>query len=181
VAEPGSVLDPGDLLGPLDRAELRRLILAEPPLVDGYDDLDMQLQPHGLDVRLDALWRLEGVGRLGRESRELPGRTPIEFGPDEWVILPAGAYLFRLCESVHLPTDVMALGFARSSLLRCGASLGTAVWDAGYAGRSEVLLSVQNAAGLLLQRGTRVLQLVFFRLARATGAYDGRYQGEHLG
>jgi dUTP pyrophosphatase len=54
------------------------------------------------------------------------------------------------------------------------------VWDAGYSGRGEGLLSVLNARGWRLQRGARVLQLVFFRLSTATAeGYKGRYQNEN--
>jgi dUTP pyrophosphatase len=42
------------------------------------------------------------------------------------------------------------------------------------------MLSVNNARGFRLQRGARVLQIVFFRLASATGeGYRGRYHGEN--
>src|SRR3989442_11332336 len=35
-----------------------------------------------------------------------------------------------------------------SSLLRVGCNVETAVWDAGYRGRSEALMTVVNPAGL---------------------------------
>jgi dUTP pyrophosphatase len=39
---------------------------------------------------------------------------------------------------------------------------------------------VQNHRGFRLQRGARVLQLVFFRLSSATAeGYRGRYHGEN--
>jgi dUTP pyrophosphatase len=73
----------------------------------------------------------------------------------------------------------MALGLSRSSLLRCGASLHTAVWDAGYSGRSESLLVVHNPAGLDLEKNARVLQLVFSKLTGKSEGYNGIYQGEN--
>jgi dUTP pyrophosphatase len=63
-----------------------------------------------------------------------------------------------------------------------GAVLGTAVWDAGYRGRSTALLIVANPDGMRLERTARVLQLVFFTLdAPTVRGYDGTYQGENLG
>ena len=73
----------------------------------------------------------------------------------------------------------MALGLSRSSLLRCGASLHTAVWDAGYSGRSESLLVVYNPQGLDLEKNARVLQLVFSTLTGESQGYTGGYQGEN--
>jgi dUTP pyrophosphatase len=74
----------------------------------------------------------------------------------------------------------MALGRPRSSLCRCGVSLVTAVWDAGYRGRSTALLHVVNPAGFTVERDARLLQLVFFTLNAATEfGYAGVYHGEH--
>jgi dUTP pyrophosphatase len=75
----------------------------------------------------------------------------------------------------------MALGRPRSSLLRSGGAIHTAVWDAGYHGRSQALLVVYNPQGFRVQRDARLLQLVFFRLEQPVRAgYQGRYLGEGL-
>ena len=81
-----------------------------------------------------------------------------------------------------MPPDLIALARPRSSLLRCGGALHAGVWDAGYQGRSQALLSVQNQAGLHLQQGARIAQMVFFRMsAPPAQGYRGRYQGEGIG
>lgn len=169
----------GSVLG---AATLRTLCQADPPLVGELTDPDVQIQPNGIDVTLDAVWRLEGQGALGwsNDDRRLAARRSIEPGPDGWYDLPAGPYLIRLGEVVSLPLDVMALGRPRSSLCRTGASVHTAVWDAGYSGRSEALLVVYARDGIRLRRGARVLQLVFVRLDGATASYSGRYQRENV-
>lgn len=169
---------------PLNREEIRRLILdGDPPLVAGYAGLEAQLQPNGFDLTARAVARFVEPGRLGVSDadRVLPEVEALEFGGDGWLWLPPGAYRVTFNEVVSLPPDLMALGRPRSSLLRCGASLHTAVWDAGYRGRSQSLLVVQHPGGLGLERGARVGQLVFWRLAGAPGrGYGGRYQGEGL-
>jgi dUTP pyrophosphatase len=163
----------------LPAAEIRALLHAEPPLATDLADPDLQVQPNGLDLRLDSIWSPVGAGRLGRAERELPARRAVRFDDRDWVHLPAGAYVAQLSETLNLPVDLMALGYTRSSLLRGGTALLNAVWDAGYRGRSEVLLTVFNPAGVELQRGARILQLVFFRLTAPTEAYRGAYQGEN--
>ena len=174
------MLDPGRLPGPLTGPQIRALIAADPPLVSGLADPDLQLQPHGLDVRLETVWRPTAAGRIGLTEREIPPREALPFEPGGWQTLPAGGYVVRLCETVCLQKDIMALGFARSSLLRSGCGLFNAVWDAGYHGRSEVLLLVTNPSGFRVERGARIAQLVFFRLPSQTAGYSGAYQGEHL-
>ena len=55
----------------------------------------------------------------------------------------------------------------------------TAVWDAGYSGRSQSLLVVYNPQGLRLQKNARIVQLIFLQLTGTTEGYNGAYQGEN--
>jgi dUTP pyrophosphatase len=140
------------------------------------------IQPNGVDLSLDAVWRLAAAGALGRSNadRVLPPREALQVGPDDWLYLPHGSYGIRYAEWVSLPRDCGALCFPRSSLLRMGLHVPTAVWDAGYAGRGEGLLQVTNPHGVRLQQGARIAQLVVFRLSRPSGsAYAGAYQREN--
>ena len=165
----------------LSDAAIRRLVASERPLVTGYRDLDGQIQPNGIDLTLESVWRLTSAGRVsGDGSRLLPERERIVPAEDGYYELLPGPFVARLNETVHLPTDLMALGKPRSTLLRCGVAVHNAVWDAGYAGRSEVLIVVYNPAGFRVERHARFLQLVFFRLAEAATPYQGVFQGENL-
>jgi dUTP pyrophosphatase len=140
------------------------------------------VQPNGVDLSLEAVWRLAGRGSLGRSNadRELPAREELAFDADDWLELPRGTYGIRYAEWVELPRDCGGLCFPRSSLLRMGVHVPTAVWDAGYAGRGEGLLEVSNARGVRLQRHARIVQLVVFRLnAAARSGYAGSYQHEN--
>jgi dUTP pyrophosphatase len=127
------------------------------------------------------VYRYAGGGQLAFDNGErvLPETQALEFAGDGFLSLAPGCYRVVFNEVVSLPKDVMALGRPRSSLLRCGASLHTAVWDAGYSGRSESLLIVSNPHGLRLKRDARVLQLVFWKLLQPSEGYSGRYQGEN--
>ncbi len=164
----------------LSREELRAALAADPPLVEGVDP-QVQLQPNGIDLRVDRVQRLTSPGLLGAADgvREPASREEVQPDADGWWDLHQGAYVVTYQEKVNLPTDLMALARPRSSLLRSGVAIHTAVWDAGYSGRGEGLLAVLNHRGYRLQRGARVLHLVFFRLSHATAPYRGRYHGEN--
>lgn len=159
--------------------EIRELLHGDRPLVSGLAELDVQLQPNGLDLRLESIWLPEGAGRLGWLARAVPERRQLPFSGDGWLHLAPGAYVVRFWETVDLPLDVMALAFPRSSLLRSGCALFNAVWDAGYRGRSEALLAVLNPSGFSVERGARIAQMVFYRLSRSTRPYGGVYQHEN--
>jgi dUTP pyrophosphatase len=139
------------------------------------------VQPNGVDLSLDALWRFDCAGSLGRanEDRVLPGREELNFDVDGWIDLVPQTYGIRYAEWVELPVDCGGLCFPRSSLLRMGLHVPTAVWDAGYGGRGEGLLVVNNPHGARLQHRARIAQLVVFRLTEpAAAGYSGRYQHE---
>ena len=175
---PGAALDRDTIRGLITRPQGSSL-----PLVEGFFNLEDQLQPNGVDICLDSIARFVSTGAIGRDNRDrvIPDTEPINFGTDGWVHLPQGSYLVSFVEVVNIPLDIMALALPRSSLLRSGVSLPTAVWDAGYSGRSQALLSVSNPGGYRLQRGARLMQMVFFRLEQPPKqGYMGRYQAEGL-
>jgi len=106
--------------------------------------------------------------------------APLVFDGLGFIDLMPGAYIITYNEIVHLPNNVMALARPRSSLLRCGVTVNTAVWDAGYSGRSQSLMVVYNPQGFRLQRNARIVQLVFLQLTRETEGYHGAYQEENI-
>ncbi len=140
------------------------------------------MQPNGIDITIRDVACLESPGTIAiaNAGRSLSTLKPLTFDGQGFIDLAPGAYLITYNEIVHLPNNVMALARPRSSLLRCGVTIGTAVWDAGYSGRSQSLLVVHNARGFRLQQGARVAQLVFFGLTGETEGYRGVYQGENL-
>ena len=166
----------------LSANDIRKLIDQDPPLVEGYLDLESQVQPNGFDITLRDISRLQTPGQItvNNAERVVSELSPLEFDGTGFIKLNSGIYSITYNEIVHLPNNVMALARPRSSLLRCGVSVGTAVWDAGYSGRSESLLNVYHAGGFRIQKNARVVQLVFFRLTEDTEGYRGTYQNENI-
>jgi dUTP pyrophosphatase len=169
---------------PLDRESIGKLIHNAPSLVGDFVSLEQQLQPNGFDLSLREICNLVSPGSIGAEpdGRELSGLEPLLFDSGGWLQVAPGPYLITFNEVVNLPLDVMALGRPRSSLLRSGVSIHTAVWDAGYRGRSQSLMVVHHSGGYRVQRDARLMQLVFFQLSTAVSqGYQGRFQSENIG
>ncbi len=166
----------------LSKYEIQRLLKHKPPLVEGHINLSEQLQPNGFDLTLRQIALIQSQGRITVQNsqRLTSDLTPLVFDGLGYIDLAAGIYIITYNEIVHLPKDIMALGRPRSSLLRCGVTIGTAVWDAGYFGRSQSLMVVYNPLGIRLERNARMLQLIFFRLTEETESYRGAYQGENI-
>ena len=140
----------------------------------------MNLRGFDLSLRDVSLPQSAGTIAAANSQRVLPALAPLVFDGLDYLELVPGIYLITYNEIVHLPRNIMALGRPRSSLLRCGVNIGTAVWDAGYSGRSQSLMVVYNPHGFRLQRNARMIQLVFFELTGETEGYSGIYQGENI-
>ena len=163
--------------------QIRVRLRGSPPLIEGLRDEASQIQPCGVDLTVRTVSRFASQGAIDFDNtgRVLSVREDIPW-VDGAIDLPAGAFHIVYNERVNLPSDIMALAYPRSTLLRCGVTIYTAVWDPGYSGRAEALLVVHNTQGFRLARDARVAQLVFTALGAPVGnSYGGRFKGENPG
>jgi dUTP pyrophosphatase len=167
----------------LEGEKLRERLDASPPLIEGFLDRELQIQMNGVDFTLRDVYRFgdePGAVDFDNTERRTASTEPIAPDSSGWWHLTPGPYWVVYNEVVSVPPDVFALARTRSSVLRSGAQIGTALWDSGYSGRSGSLLVVSNPAGLRIKKDARVLQLVFFELdSPAEKTYAGRYQNEN--
>ncbi len=140
-----------------------------------------QLQPAGIDLTVGDVRVFEGSGRLSFKSRTLPKTSSVPMRNGVWDLKP-GCYQVVYNEVIRIPGDCAGIVLPRSSLLRLGADLRSALWDPGYVGRGIGLLIVLNPMGLRLEENARIGQLVLIRLERKPHKlYDGSYQYENIG
>lgn len=167
----------------LNREELREMI-EEEDLVENPIHLETQLTPNGFDLTAGEIHRYGAAGKLdfSNDERELPETTSIEprkRNPDDeygWWELDPGVYKIVANERVNIPRNLMAFTFPRSSLLRMGATIDNAAWEAGFSGVGEFMLHVENPEGIEIKENARVNQIVFVRMSETEEGYDGIYQ-----
>lgn len=139
-----------------------------------------QVQPAGIDLRVDEVHVFLGEGVLGKNERNLPKTRPLK-PQNGWWILEKGFYKIVFRDIVEVPSTAIGLCLPRSSLLRMGAHISCGFWDPGYRGRGEALLIVGNDHGIRVEHGARIAQLVFIRVEpSSSNTYSGLYQGERL-
>ena len=162
---------------------LLRSLIERGLAIQGLIAPELQIQPAGVELTLAKIFRLKGAGcvDLTNERRRVPEGEEIPFNEGGYVDLGPGAYRVLFNEIVRVPPDCIAIGLPRSTLIRSGATVLTALWDPGYVGRSQALLVVFNEHGIRLYKNARLLQLVFIKVEGCTRTYSGAYQGEGLG
>ncbi len=141
-----------------------------------------QFQPSGVDMTLKEVHEFLDAGKIDFDNseRKISETKKLGFDEKEELKLEPGSYKIKYNEYVEIPDHSSAIAFPRSSLLRCGAFLQCAVWDPGYHGRSESLLTVANPHGIVLKKNAKMIQLVFVKLSKkAQELYEGQYKGEN--
>ncbi len=144
---------------------------------------EIQIQPAGVELTLREVEEFldSGYIDLTNERRRISKCRKLEFDENGGIHLKPGAYKVRFNEVVNVPEDAIAIGLPRSSLLRSGVAIFSALWDPGYKGRSECLLVVFNPHGVYLEKNARLIQLVFIKLTRKPHRlYMGAYQKENI-
>lgn len=166
----------------LNKDQIKRMIHKK-RLIQGYIDLDKQLTPNGIDLTISSLSKFSQAGSLDFSNKERKLPQGEELLPQKeskesqygWWSLASGAYKVKTNETVNLPNNLMALAFSRTSLLRMGCFTSHGVWDAGFSGRGEFILSVQNPEGVKIKENARLVQLVFMEIEETQG-YEGIYK-----
>lgn len=169
----------------LNREEIRKLI-QEKNLIEGYMNLDIQLTPNGFDLTVGSIFEFDSAGTLdfSNKERKIPEgkeilaqkqRSEDKFG---WWNLKPAIYKVKTNETINLPLDLIALSFSRTSLLRMGAFTQHGAWDAGFKGKGEFVLVVQNPLGIKIKQNARIAQLVFMKINEVACGYNGVYQNK---
>lgn len=165
----------------LNKKEINQLIDKD-QLIENYINLEKQLTPNGFDITVSKIFEFDSAGALdfSNSERIIPqGKEliPVKIKSEDkygWWNLKKGSYKVRTNETVNLPNNLTALGFTRTSLLRMGALTQNGVWDAGFKGKGEFILTVNNPHGIRLKQNARLVQLVFLGVDETE-----EYQGIH--
>lgn len=160
-------------------------------IIDGFNP--DHLTPVGYDFTINKLYTMAGPSWIGKTGKKLPQYYEIppqkdmrdQYDSEEARTTPGWSvwdniYIIEFAETVRIPAGYMGLMWPRSTLLRCGLTLETAIWDAGYVGISKTTLVAPDKNAVWLAQGARVGHMVLVKLDTAGSLYSGSYQGEGL-
>ncbi|QGN06186.1 dCTP deaminase [Halorhabdus sp. CBA1104] len=176
------ILSDTDILRRLEEGDLR---------IEPLDDLDLQVQPASVDLRLGREFLEFQHANIPcihpnseQEVDEYVEETVVEEG-GEFILHPGDFVLGTTKERVAIPDDLIAHVEGRSSLGRLAVVVhATAgLCDPGYEGQITLELSNLGTAPVALNPGMRISQLTFTELSspaeRPYGEERGsKYQGQ---
>jgi len=140
-------------------------------------DSGEQKQPAGFDVTVSNIQSFPRTKfTLGIEKGENSALTQV-LSDGSYFDLAPGAYFVELNEITTIPPDAIGILLPRSTLLRNGLDVRTALFDPGYSGQPKVMLVCHRPARI--QKFSRIGQLIILKSDREfPSKYSGRYQGE---
>lgn len=141
-------------------------------------DIEEQIQPNGLDLRVISLYEVSGRARLPRESKMDYSNISFEKVPfkEGWASLqPQRQYLADFREVCSMKDGYSGIVIPRSSLLRVGVHATSGLWDTGWEGGLGCSLRPINPVDI--EFGARLAQIIVTKSEFNGRRYDGRYQG----
>ncbi|MHC4644002.1 MAG: dCTP deaminase domain-containing protein [Planctomycetota bacterium] len=144
-------------------------------------DLEEQVQPNGIDVRIREVGELpinmhKPFKMWANGKKYVPQHGPCEgtlMNDNPAFVLKRGyPYTINCYEMVEVPVGLVAMVYGRSTLHRNGVFCRSAVYDAGF--HDHVGMMMFPFVDYWVEQQTRVAQIVFFE-AKGSGKYDGQY------
>lgn len=155
-----------------------------------YPDRDEKdYQPSGMDLRVGNVFGLiveeNGLYGLIDGQKYLPEHKPIKpsllkIREDDyvagWFLEPQIPYIFQVKGQIHIGDNNAQFYLPRSTLLRAGVNVYTALGDLGYNGHLSFLVINHGPKRFFVQTNERFAQLVDFEVQGGSESYDGDYQ-----
>lgn len=155
---------------------------------------DNDYQPSGLDLRLGKVFSLKeeegevyGIlngQKLIPDHEEVPLTQfhDVECGIDifGWALAPGIPYICQVQEQIKIGDNNAQLYLPRSTLLRAGINVYTALGDLGYNGHLSFLVINHSNSFFFIEKGERFAQLVDFEVRGGSESYDGDYQEKEI-
>lgn len=148
-------------------------------------------QPSGLDLRLGDVFYLKaerdapyglinGEKHLPEQERLKP--VLMSIGEDDyvegWKLIPCQPYICQVEDPIQIGDNNAQFYLPRSTLLRAGVNVCTALGDLGYNGHLSFLVINYGPRPFFIQKGERFAQLVDFEVQGGSESYDGDYQND---
>lgn len=164
------------------------MITGEKTLRQIYPNLEEeQYQPIGIDLTLNKVAELKyedgkNYG-LFKNKKVLPKQSEmktvnVQFNgriAEVFLIRPNIPYIVTTGEKIKISKYAGQFYLPRSSLLRAGLSLQTALGDAGFEGHLSFLLINHTNEFFYIEKGVRFAQLVDISANNVEHEYDGDY------
>lgn len=150
-------------------------MLGENELRKLFSEYADSIQPSGIDLKMDKLYKQVSSGSLIDNDKQLPELEEVECVDGIYTLKAKTAYSVTVEGKTSIPVGYTMLYLPRSTLLRSFISVHTAVGDPGFYGTLQFLIVNNGEYDYKIKKGERIVQAVVFSVD-GSGEYDGSYQ-----
>lgn len=153
-------------------------------------------QPSGMDLRLGRVYYIDDnknlvYGLYGGE-KSIPAHVEARMSQIKlyssskeeeywgWTLEPNKPYICEVQEQIKIGDNNAQFYLPRSTLLRAGVNVYTALGDLGYNGHLSFLVINHGKRDFFIEKGERFAQLVDFEVRGGSESYDGDYQEKEI-
>ena len=152
-----------------------------------YPDLDeQQYQPAGIDLKLGKIETfdidkkyygiIDGVKIIpNRKELKMNALSVDGKMKNVYSLQPNVPYIATVQNQVSINENSLQFYTPRSSILRCGSNVMTAIGDPGFNGHLSFLVMNYLPVDFVITKGERFAQLVDIRVDGIMNKYDGDY------
>jgi dUTP pyrophosphatase len=152
-------------------------------LTSGESISDERIQPNGVDVGIDDIYRVSGTATFKNGTYTKPDRMKMAHrratnGSLQWSLVQ-GPYILKYDVKFEIPDGYVGRMYPRSRVMRSGLHLTSALWDQGYHGVGEGLLQVpQSIQRVKIGSTEKLAQFTLIEADAPEASYDGTHQGK---
>ncbi|HIH36169.1 MAG TPA: deoxyuridine 5'-triphosphate nucleotidohydrolase, partial [Methanosphaera sp.] len=115
-------------------------MLGEKELRSLFPEYEDSIQPSGIDLKLDKLYKQAGPGSLIDNRKDLPQLEEVECDDGIYTLRAKTTYSATIMGKTNIPVGYTMLYLPRSTLLRSFISVHTAVGDPGFYGTLQFMI-----------------------------------------
>jgi dCTP deaminase len=147
------------------------------PLVVNNENNEIYVGPSSVDLTLSNSFSFLEKTNLVKFDSKI---NYIEVNTNTYLLQAGEFVLASTQETINLPDNISAFVQGRSSIGRLGLQIQNAGFiDAGFIGEITLELHNQGPCPILLEKGKRICQVVFFKQQSASeNVYNGKYQNQ---
>lgn len=154
------------------------MILGEKRLKKLFEDFEEDIEANGIDLRIGQGYEYaqEQICGCIDNEKHLPVTHIKLLEEGEYYLLePGESMFFEIDRPIKIPENHVQLYYLRSTFVRAGLVLASAVGDAGFEG--TLMMTVHNPTKhkICIGDNERIVQAVTYT-ADGCGIYDGDYQ-----
>jgi deoxycytidine triphosphate deaminase len=154
-------------------------MLGEEKLKELFPEYNDSIQPAGIDLKMDKLFKQKSSGSLVDNVKNLPELEEVECEDEIYTLKAKSSYIVSMEGKIDIPVGYCMLYLPRSTLLRSFISVHTAVGDPGFYGTLQFMIVNNGEYDFKIRKHERIAQAVIFKV-KGSGEYDGSYQEKQI-